>query len=773
MRNFLLFILISASKSLFACGFYPNGEDARISLFNPHAFGFHWYSEFYYSSNSFEPDHSPYPLRYVDPNIKLWFDYCRGKVDLSSVNDAVYVLRVSELDEHSQNAMIQYLFQRKDNDALNYLRFAKNCEYFNSWQDDPWERETFSSQTKREELLNRAIQLSEKVKNKDLKRRYTFLAIRLAWYNHNYDQIKSLFATRFENAQHKDILYYWSLYFKSFTEEDRALANFELAQVFANAADKRFVCHQQYSRSIPIDQALSFAKTNEERANVYLLAAIEKYDKALPYIQKVYELNPAADGLSFLLLREMNKIEDFVLTPSYTLFQPSLSYDFWSAEGQDSSALQTLHRAERDRLYAKEVLRFVNSVNHRKTEHAFFWQSCKAYLNFITRDYNTCLSLVNQLEKSAPDATLFNQLQIIKALALTARQPKGKALIPSEVQTILLANQKNGQFIFAIGKELENLGNVTDAALLYSKLISMTYQEYTAYGRNTIYWRIMQNKGNTYSDYYTDYFDYIDAVYSPEQTQSLIDDIQKNKNVGDDFFKFKYENVKEQVSRLYDLLGTKYIRQNKLQSALVAFEKAGNPYWNRAYTPWDDQTKTVDQNPFYTLKYTPPFIVPCDTIRLNKYSITKQLINYLNLAEDRNEKDRDYYYFLVANAYFNMSHAGNVTMMRRIGRWSSYRLSAIEDEPEFRQSNLAKKYYLLANQYAQTDKFRALCLRMAALCEKHKLEYTYIEDGKGYSNHTDLGANKYYEDLQSNYPDFFDELTSNCNSFQSYFESSR
>ncbi|NOS91931.1 MAG: hypothetical protein HOP30_08415, partial [Cyclobacteriaceae bacterium] len=489
--------------------------------------------------------------------------------------------------------------------------------------------------------------------------------------------------------------------------------------------------------------------------------------------QKVYELNLTAEGLSFLLLREINKVEDFVLTPSYTLFQPSLSYDSWSAEGKDSSALQTLHRAEHDRIYAKEVLRFINTINLNKVGSIFFWQSCKAYLQFITKDYNACLVQVNQLQKWAPDTTLATQLQIIKALALTGRQPKGNAIIPTEVQSIILANPKNGQFIFAIAKELENLGNATDAALLYSRLTEMTYQEDTAYGRNTVYWRIAQNKGNTYSDYYTDYFDYIDAVYTPEQIQQFIEDIRNNRDASNSFSVFKYEGVKDQLSRFYDLLGTKYIRQNKLETALAAFEKAGKLYWNRAYTSWDDQTNVFDQNPFYTLKYTPKFIEAQDSIRLNKYTITKQLIHYIHQAEDENEKDRDYYYFLVANAYYNMSHQGNATMMRRISPWSRYRLSAIEDEPEFRQSNLAKKYYLLARQYAQTEKFRALCLRMAAHCETQKMDYKNIGDWYDFDRQADLSANTYYSDLQANYPDYFDDLTSNCDRFQAYFESRR
>lgn len=772
MRNWLLFILILASKVIYACGFYPSGEDARISLFNPHAFGFHLYSDFYYSSNSFYHEQRPFNLHEMEPNLKLWFDYCRGKVDLYDVKNAIYTL--TEIDENSPNEMIQYLYQKKDHDALNYLRFAKSCEFLNSWQNDPWERKTLIAEPMRSELIHKALDLAAQAKNQDLKKRYTFLAIRLAWYNRDYQQVKSLFETTFKKTKTKDIIYYWSLYFNSFAEEDRALANFELAQVFANAPDKRFACHVQYHKNISIEQMISFAQTKEEKANVYLLAAIEKYDKALPYIRKIYELNPESDGLSFLLLREINKIEDFVLTPHYTLFQPSISFNRWSDDSkQDSSVVQTLQRAEQDRVYAKEVLEFIGSVNQRKTDNLFFWQISKAYLQLITRDYAACLTLVAQLEKSAPNKDLANQVQIIRAIAMTAQQPYGKAIILTAVQSVLLSNPKNGQFIFAIGKELESLGNTTDAALLYSQLTDMNYLTDTPYDRNTVFWRIPQNNGNNYFDYYTDYFDYADAVYTPEQIQHLIDDIQKHQDKTDRFLVFKYKNVKEQLPRLYDLLGTKYIRQNKLDNALFAYEKAGQRYWNRAYTSWDDQGIVLTQNPFYTLKYTPPFIEPRDTIRLNKYSITKQLIYYLQRAEDTSEKDRDYYYFLVANAYYNMSREGNATIMRRISRWSSYRLSPIEDEPEFRQSNLAKHYYLLAKEYALTPKFQALCLRMAALCENHKIEYKYIGDWSQRNLPGELAANTYYIDLQSSYPNYYEDLTSNCNSFQSYFNGRR
>jgi hypothetical protein len=768
MKNFLLFILILASKFLSACGYYPFGEDTRISLFNPAIFGYSTYSNFNYSASLFSPKVDYANKEFVLQNIKLWFDYCQGKVDVRSIDLAVYHMREDDINEHSQNEMIQYLYRHKESDALNYLRFAKNCESFNSWQEDPWERNTYFAMPKRTELMNTAIERADKVNNKDLKRRYTFLAIRLAWYNHHFDKIQSLFASVFEKTKNKDVLYYWSLYFKSITEPDSARTNFELAQVFANAVDKRFVCHQNYNSETSIEQALRFTQTKVEKANVYFLYGIEKPDKSLPYLQKMYALNPSSDGLSFLLLREINKIEDFVLTPYYTLFQPSMTNGYWN-NTDITSTHQTLKRAERDRLYAKEVLHFVNSVNMRKVENPFFWKYCKAYLQFITRDYSACLKLVNKLEKSASNKTLLNQLKMIKALALTASQTNGSAIIPAEIQTTIIANQDNGQFVFAIGKELEYLGNTTDAAILYTKLDKSRAE------KSPLFWKTIKNKKHSYSDYFVDYFDYTDVVYSPEQIQYLIDDIQKNKDNKSSFAVFKYEAVKQEIFRLYDLLGTKYIRQNKLEKAFAAFGKIDNRYLSEIYTAWRDNYNMIHQNPFYHLKYTPKFITPKDTIPLNKYTITKQLISYLNKAKNKNEKDRDYYYFLVANAYYNMGDEGNVPMMRRIGGWSRSYLSVIEDEAEFRQSNLAKKYFLLAKQNAKTDKFKALCLRMVIRCEKKHLVYKYLEDENYHVKDYDslLVTNQYHRELQLKYCDYFDDLVSNCDNFETYFEARR
>jgi hypothetical protein len=535
---------------------------------------------------------------------------------------------------------------------------------------------------------------------------------------------------------------------------------------------------QQYNNQVAIEEVLKYAKTNKEKANVYLLAAIKKHDKSLAYIKKVYEYQPNFDGLSFLILREVNKIEDWVFTPYYSLFDPSITTNnYWESEVDNASDIYK--RIETDRAYASELLAFINNVNITTVENPIFWKSCKAYLLYITKDYEASLTLLEELKSSKNSELFSNQLEIIKALALTAKQEYGKAIIVNEIKPIILKNKGFRKFIFSLGKELEYKGNTSDAALLYSTLKNDTFNENHDF-YNTIYWKSNNYFGDTYSDFYTDYFDYINAVYTPEQLDALIHNVFRNRDKEDDFSSFKYSILKTEIPRLYDLLGTKYIRLNKLTKALNSFKKVDSKLWNEKYSNWERDgsgwsygSNVFDKNPFYELKYTPDFIPIKDTIRLNKYTITKQLIKYINRAENPKEKNKDYYYFLVANCYYNMTQYGNSWMMRRYYWTSNGDSSNMVDEKEFNQCNSAKTYYLLALKNAKTDKFKALCLRMIGRCEKYRLDNLNEDSYKGdYDFYLEFlfSKNKYYQDLKSSYSSYYNDLTSDCTFFEDYFK---
>lgn len=775
MRNFLVFIVILASNAIFACGFYPYGEDLRFSFFNPINFKYYSYSEFNYSSNLFSPNDDPKNKNGIDGNEEMWIKYCKNKVSVEAIRAVLFDFKAEDITDKSTNEMLQYLYKTKDLQAINYLKFAKNCEIFNGFYDDPWERNEIATLPKRTALINQAILLSSKVVNEELKSRYTFLAIRLAYYNGDFEKIRVLYTKVFENQKQDNILKYWSLYFRAFAEKNRALSNFYASQVFVNAPDKRFMISGSFSSKVPLDSVLHYAKTNQEKANVYFLAGIKKSDRSLEYLKQIYKHNPKFDGLSFLLLREINKIEDWVFTPYYSLFNPSISsYD----ENEKDSIKDILARVEKDRVYARQVLDFISNVDLKKAENPLLWKMAKSYLSFVAKENQNCLNQISQLEKNVSKKdSLYNQIEIIKALALTSNQTAGKAIIQNDVKQILLNNKSKSKFIFAIGRELEYKGNFTDAAFLYSKLLVQTYDyDYN----NQAFWKSSKGRSGYYSGFYSDYFDYVNMFYTPKQVENIVAETLKGEKDLDEFSIWKYSYIKNQIPILYDLIGTKYIRQNKLEQALFYFKKTDDDKQNKIEKSdclWEKQDcSEAEKDPFFVLKYTPAFIPQKDLFKLNKYVVTKKLISLLKKAGNPAEKNKDYYNFLIANCYYNMTFYGSIKEMRRYG-WNVYVVDyPVEDNDEFYECNLAKKYYLLALKNAKTDKFKALCLRMIGKCEKNKLEHQYPNDyNNRIENYDDflLSKNKYYQDLKSKYADDYVDLMSDCSSFEEYFKARR
>lgn len=775
MKNLKIFILVllSSTISAHACGFYPFGESLRFCFFKPRYYNYTTFSEFNYSSHFFVPG-GIFDDKNLPPNDVAWFEYCKGKVPVTSIQNAVYVLKDESLNKTSENAMVKYLFKRNDIEAINYLKFAKQCEIVNAFYSDPWERNDYAEVPVRNKFINLAINNAEETKNPLIKERYAFLAIRLAYYDGSYDVLNKLYDKYFVNSTNKNIIYYWSLYFKAITEPNEALASFNAAQVFRHAPDKRFVVYTSFSRNIPIQDILKYAKTDEEKANVYLLAGIRRPDKALNEIKEVFNNEPDSEGLEFLLLREVNKIEDWIYTPYYSLFTPSVYTGY--NESYDTSENVVLNRVETDRRYAKKLLDFINSVNPKKVNNSQFWQMSKAQLEFITKNYSNCLATITKLEKAEGlSIDEYNQLAKIKALAITAKQPYGSVVLKEEVKNTLLKNKGDSRFLFAMARELEYKGNTTDAAFLYSKMNERD-ESGMVYYDSDVYWKAKKRAGPTYYDYYSEWFGYIDAVYTPEQLKDVIDEVDSNTE-SDVFTKWLYSSLKAELPRVHDLLGTKYIRENKLQLALEQFKLPGDGYWLENYSPWertDKQGNIFDANPFYDIKYTDAFIPVKDTIKANKYTVTRQLIKYLVKSEDVSEKNRDYYYFLVANCYYNMTWYGNTWMMRRYSWSSNANSTIIEDEEEYYACNLAKHYYDLAYKNAKTDKFKALCLRMAGMCEKNAHYHEHLKDY--YSNTKKSSTervNPYYKKLEEKYPDYYDDLTGSCTFFEDYFKARR
>jgi len=747
-------VLISLVLPASACGpYYPYGEDIRFSILDPDAFGYKDFAGFNYWAGIFYSEDCTAANEESGraQNTLLWKAYCKNKIDTASIYRAVYVLNEDEL---AGNSMINYLLKNGDTAAINYLKFAKRCNDLNTWLDDPWERNSEGDIMTRQPFINEALKAINATRNKMLQKRYAFLAIRLSFYNGDEKIIESLYSTYFAPKRTgKDIVDYWALYFHALMDTNQVRQNYNLALVFSNAPDKRFAVVQHYNKKVPLNSILALAKNNKEKVAVCLMYNLNNVGPGLAALQTIYQLQSNSNAFGFLLLREINKLEDWIYTPYYTYFEPSVqstySYFNYEEEIKDRSKFALAH-LERDKQYAEKLLRFVTAIKSSKIKDPILLMTAKAYLQLMTNQYAACLNIINTIPQQVLPA------QIIKALCLVSMQSGNNCKIPEQIKSLIMkqGDLKNNQFLFAIARELEYKGNTTEAALLYSKLNNDENWE------NRMYWRTKKNYNTLWLDFYEDYFFYLDAEYSTEQMKSLISGIKLNAEAKkkSSFNQWAYSNVKEDVGRLYDLLGTKYMRLNKLNEAYKAFKQVDDSVWN---SPGYHYTTYLDANPFYTNFYTEHQKTKADTTTFTKTGITSTLIDYLQKGSEKNNPRRDYYYYLAANCYFNMTHHGNSWMMKRYYWSSSERESNLPDDKEYYQANLAKEYYLKAGTFAKTPQFAALCLRMAGRCEFYRQA-----DLNNYQSSTE---NKYYKEIKTKYPDDYESLISNCYSFDTYF----
>lgn len=747
----LLVFLISASNSI-ACSWYPFGEDVRFSLMNPSVFDDGGMSPYYYTSANYGYGFTSTPEN--DPNIALWSDYCNGKVDAKSIYQTIYELGEDEINaEGSTNKMVIYL-RENDSEALDYVQFAKSCSEFNtiysSWEND--RNDHFARSKKMLEALKR----SKKVESKVIKKRYRFLALRMAFYGSDTNKVRAIYRKSFPKIP-TDAIDYWALYFKSTTEEISAQRNFNLAQVFVNAPGKRFGALSRFSRKIPIDEVLKFAKTNIERANVRAVYAVRECGRGLSSLQKIQKLDPNHPMLDYLLIREVNKLEDWILTPRYTNFEPTVDVRRESY-GESNDLIQ--ERIKEDEQYGREVAEWISSL---KLERNITWKLAEAYLIGIMGNERTALIMLWELPEFETDLQEFvGKIKLLFKVRFNA-----ELSLITEEQNILMDTKQDDYnlFLFAISREYEFQKKFDVAAGLFSQV-----NRATGYYSEGVSWKSATGKETLGSDYFYSWFLYLDAEYSADQLESVIDFARTRFAEATPFNTWQRKYLWENINKLYDLLGTKYIRENNIDQAISAFDKVRGNLWKK-----DPYTTYLNANPFHADFYSGHKPSKLDTVIYTKLEIAKLYKSYLQKAENPKTRNRAYYYFLVANCELNMSHYGNSWMMRRYFWTGAMNPNYLEDDDDYFRLRRAREFYQKASDVSSKKDVKALCLRMVGRCEKHQLYFDAPEswdfdyDSYGSYQNYFYSKNESYKKLEKEYPNYAEELLSNCFSFERYF----
>jgi hypothetical protein len=780
MKNWLVFISVFVSLKAFSCGpWYPDGESVRYSIFAGMPSFYPSFRLFEYENSSSYYDNRDLNCQSIeDENLRLWHDYFHGKIDVSSLNEAIYYLSYSQIKEGKHpNKLVQLLRKPGYQDAKNYLLFAKNMSKYSTRTSlDPWEKEEVKLKRSINASISLACTKARKAKSVELKKRYAHLAIRVAYYANQLQKVKRIYKSFFAGQKLKTAIDYWAMHFRYNLDKVNDETIIHRAEVFRYSNDKKLATYLNFKvlPSKDVKHALTTCKNGKDKANILVLSLVQKLDPALEHLKMIHQLDPDNPAFEFLIQREITKIEDWILTPYYTEFSPAIvdyswenDYGEWNNSGNYEQALMR-GRRNFDLSYARRLAEFIDQV---KSVHGINMKLFSFYAHWLAGE-KISLNELKSLQTSVYTEQLKNRIYTL------ANARDGKANLNDPLSQTCLKNEvkkDNSRFVFSVARELEFRGNKLDAAYLFAMLNKSPnfYYDWSS----GAYWQIKDGKNASNYGYYSDYFFYIDDAYSLSEIRLVYEDLLRPTAGKTSFDTWKKAYLLQQKDRLADLIGTKFIRLNQFDKALVYFEQVNDTLWKSDAYPY----KTfLNANPFYTTFYQEHQGSKADSIHFTKTTMVREFLR-LRACYNRSKGDlKAKYAFYMGNFCFNLTQYGNSWMMRRYA-WSNYFIATtFPDQSEYYQCNLAKSYYLKAYQSAKKKEFKALCLRMAGRCEKYRINaksefnpaYEFGRNDEPYrDNYGDwiFAQNRYYQKLKMEFPKQYDDLISNCYSFKRYY----
>jgi hypothetical protein len=679
---FLIFFITFPNQQINACAYIPEPNRTSITFFHPDLFTDSTYRACYLDAPYYMPDEYASPEVRNRVNLLEWQRYFNGEPDLKALAEVIYELDVSTLEKQvlpvflknlppngtvSKDRFLSLLYKRKDTESIQYLLFAKHCEPHvqNNWGywSEP-ERDTKLM----ENLIAEGLQHYEASKSSYLKLRYAFQIVRLSHYTGNYKQcidlydrlVTPLLSSESDTLVTKSIVAGWLLALKAgalLHIGQAAEAMYQFSVVFDRFPYSRELAIRNftYGNEDVWQQMLEMGKTPDEKATLWLLRALQNTALDLDPLKQICSFAPASELAEIELIRQVNIIERFWLTPKLTQPIPlerqpiemestnsktgnsfwdkvksffrkiyqSIKKIFKSSEETDSTFIFDQSQ------YLTELKKFALAhAESHQTANTDLWFTVAAYMAYLEQNYKQSYQLLGKV--TGANKKVQQQANLIYAL----NRLEESRHLDAELENLFayaLQNLPQPEFEYdnysVFSRVLTKLavvylqnGNVARAALCLEK------------AKET-------SSANAILDFYT----------SEQDMDTLLKlAVRPQKSV---FESFLLNNSRFTAPFLQDVKGTKLMRQLRFDEALLLYEEIPVNYWQQQYNEesffyenywffdcnFDDENKEVSE-------------VKNDTC--NKMEFASHVIQLEKMAK-QDPQTADKYYFQIAVGFFS------------------------------------------------------------------------------------------------------------------------
>jgi hypothetical protein len=770
--------LISFPYNIIGCG---GGEvdayDYYTSFFNPDISSTKALRPFFYTAYG----NMYYVEEPVSPNDIIateWKEYCGNNVSTKDAKAFVmeYALKdVSNLyfnieknkknvipDSVQRNNMSNYFTQQKDFEALGYIMYAKKVEPLVANNQYNWEAKVNDS-IGMAKLIKNGIQLHAAAKKDFFKLKYAYQITKLAMYSGNNTDAIKYYDDLITTNKTQSILQPLSLAIKAgalFRTGREKEAAYLYSKAFAATDAKKVSNYVSFSwatqKTDSRDEYLKFCKTNEERANLLALFALNSGANEINTVEEINKLDANNKSIETLIAREINKTEESFLSPLLEKQNGGkIFYNSWNSIEKDSIFNKT----------GKELKNLTNKLikmaADKKTNAALF-ETAAAYCALMQADFSNANKYLAVAKTMSPNTKVNDQWMLTNLLLNINEYDKLDATAEEKLLPAVKWLQQKAKTEVAIAGDWNRFSpwknfyrNIMTVALAKKyHAQGDIYKETLCVGAAD---RIL-GKENNYGS-----LDFL-------RTKTDIKDIEKlyalmtNANASN-FESFLIKNNALSKDNIIDFAGTAYLRNYDYDNAIKWLSKS------------DSKNIVIEKSAFIELLDDRIERLPNEKRTTTKLAFAKEMAEAKKLAEtDKTTAAKSYY--KMATGMYNITYYGHAWQLVQFYRSTvdGYAIpkDATNFEKEYYGCYAAHDMFKKAMNTSVDRNFKAKCLFMMAKCSQKTAarRYGYMEPDYTYEKAEAAEKafwplfknNKYFPTLIKEYKDtkFYEEAFSSC-----------
>lgn len=667
----LFSIVLTLPTSMHACWYGTEFEDVRFIILNPNlAQNKSWWSYFYTSKYHYMDGY----VRGNQDEMIIAAEW-KQKFNLHSTVKDIESYLFGSLPADSLKKNPFYKEMKSNKKLAAYFDYAKACEAVLYRADEWGDYNVDSMNVDMADLLIMGLETLKKQTDPFWKKKYAFQSLRLVYYLHDDKMFNHLYHTYFGFGNEKTPIDWWATHYKSMMLEgtDKDSANYLHALVFSHSSNKMFASRQWFS-SKNFNGLTTLARNNQDLADLYVLKAMLNPGRALDEIKEIYKLNNSHPLITLLLIREMNKLEDWIGTHKYTNYYNNE----WDEQPQHIILGQNIKDLANDYYYLRVFYKQIQSMQPTADTDLFYLIGANtALMNQDVAGAKKYLALV-----TSNDAQVVFQKQVLEIMLITITEDVKNPTTANKLGELLsyLVHRNDGQFesqkiSFSVMKFLQyNL-----RAKGQNHLAGLV--EYMAEEKFCASCRLVSMEYSI-----VDYFNRQNIAADVEKLIALFD--KKDKTELDKFLLLPYPNA----HYFKELLGTIYLRKGETQKARDMYAQLPTEFWDNF-----ENMQNLDEDPFTAneqmreaqWKYFH-----------NKFDITDKLYK-LEVSSKNNPMDL----ITLGHAWYNFSGYGNSWFMLDY-EWSNYPSRSSEKITQT-ALEISLRYYLSAYDKISRPEARA------------------------------------------------------------------